>query len=123
MKKTWCQPIISRHVFWEYKDELFSFSDSHKEIKKMADAMSSAVKMWNVIDVNVLLEGFDDFSSPMSDINGAAVFLEHVLEIGFTFDCGNFIMHDEAVLLLFQSLIKGQGMYIVRTEERHQLLQ
>ncbi len=88
------------------KDKLFSFFDSHKEVKKMADAMNSAVKMGSEMGVNVLFEDFDDFSSPMSGINGVDWFLEHVPDIGYTFDCGNFIMHDEDVLLAFSKFEK-----------------
>ena len=88
------------------EDKLFSFFDSRTEVKRMADAMNSAVKMGSDMSITVLFEDFDDFSSPMSGINGVAWFLEHVPEIGFTFDCGNFIMYNEDVLLAFSRFEK-----------------
>ena len=83
------------------EDKLFSFFDTHKEVCRMADAMNRAVYLGEEMGLTVLFEDFDDFSSPMSGINGVAWFLKHVPDIGFTFDCGNFIMHDEDVLLAF----------------------
>ena len=63
--------------------------------------MNKAVSMGRDMGITVLFEDFDDFSSPMSGINGVAWFLDKCPDVGFTFDCGNFIMHDEDVLYAF----------------------
>ena len=60
------------------EDKLFSFFDSRTEVKRMADAMNSAVKMGSDMSITVLFEDFDDFSSPMSGINGVAWFLRTI---------------------------------------------
>jgi sugar phosphate isomerase/epimerase len=85
------------------KDEakLYSFFDSHDEVKRMAEGINKAVAMGKEMGITVLFEDFDDFSSPMSGINGVAWFLDNCPGVSFTFDCGNFIMYDEDVLLAF----------------------
>ncbi len=80
---------------------LNSFFDSNAEVKQMAKCLNQAVTMGKELHINVLFEDFDDFSSPMSGINGVAWFLDKCPEIGYTFDCGNFIMYDEDVLEAF----------------------
>ena len=85
------------------KDEakLYSFFDSNDEVKRMAEGMNKAAIMGRYMGITVLFEDFDDFSSPMSGISGVAWFLDNCPDVAFTFDCGNFIMHDEDVLSAF----------------------
>ncbi len=78
-----------------------TFFDSNEEVKRMAEGMNKAALMGKELGINVLFEDFDDFSSPMSAKNGVEWFLEKCPDVGYTFDCGNFIMYNENVLEAF----------------------
>ena len=79
------------------RDAMTAFMDNNEGIGRMIREMSSICKMGTENGIRVTIEDFDDFKSPVSCINGIQYFLEHVPDLKYTLDMGNFAYSDEDV--------------------------
>ena len=90
-------------------DRLSEIFDSSDEISRILYGMEGAANLGADEGITVLFENFDDYSSPMSGINGVLWFLQRLPDIKMVFDCGNFIMYHEDVISVLEQVLSRIG--------------
>ena len=95
---------IDMQMVSEEYDTLAAFMDNNKAIQHMVRQMQYVCKLGIENNINVTIEDFDDIKSPVSCVFGIQYFLEHVPNLKYTLDMGNFAYSDEDVLYAYEVL-------------------
>ncbi|WP_455716782.1 sugar phosphate isomerase/epimerase family protein [Anaerosporobacter sp.] len=85
-------------------EQVADFFDNNEKVLHMSEGLTYAVTLGVKAGVTVTVEDFDDKKSPLSGMNGILWFLNHVPELRYTLDMGNFVYNDEDVLVAWEIL-------------------
>lgn len=85
-------------------DKTAEFFDGNETALKIAAGLNELADRGAQAGVTVTVEDFDDITSPLSGVNGILWYLNHVKNLQFTFDMGNFLFHGENVLDAWEAL-------------------
>ena len=88
----------------EQYEETSLFMENSQSVQHMINEMRYICNLGEENNINVTIEDFDDFKSPISSLNGIKYFLEQISNLKFTLDMGNFAYSDEDVLAAWSEL-------------------